>query len=324
MIKQKNGIKFDNFCIDPNRVPKEENVILSHAHSDHVKLSDNSNFFATPQTISLVKKRFSNVKKTVFKPTNFFSKKTFDNFEFEFFPNGHILGSSQIKISNSCDTVITSDFRLQDSLFFDGAKPLPCDTLILETTFGSPIYNFPKYCDVVSEMISWISKEAKQKLVLLSGYSLGKAQELTKISNEAGFTPLVHESIFEMNKIYSENNVKIGNYELLNHNLKDFNVLIMPPQLVNKFLLATLREIESRPIVSALATGWSFARGFNKTFPLSNHADFNDLLDYVKQSNPRLVLTDHGFCEEFSRKLNRIGYKSKPLKQNKQQVLFDF
>ncbi|MDD3083441.1 MAG: MBL fold metallo-hydrolase [Candidatus ainarchaeum sp.] len=323
MIKQKNGINFRNLCIDPTRSPTDKNVIFTHAHADHVKFSDKSNFFATPPTIDLIKKRFFR-KKTKFNEINFFSKKTFDDFELELYPNGHILGSSQLKIFNNKEIVVTSDFRLQDSLFFKGAIPLPSETLVLETTFGSPIYKFPKYFDVVSEMVSWISKEAKNNLVLLSGYSLGKAQELTKISNEAGFTPLVYESIFEMNKIYSSNNINLGDYELLDHNLKDFSVLIMPPQLVNKFLLSTLKEFDSRKIVSALATGWSFARGYDKLFPLSNHADFNDLVSYVEQSNPKIVLTDHGFCEEFSRKLNRLGYNSKPLKNHKQQVLFDF
>lgn len=254
----------------------------------------------------------------------FFSKKKFDDFEIKLFPNGHILGSSQVKIFGNKEINITSDFRLQDSLFFDGIKPLASEILVLETTFGSPAYNFPKYSVVVDEMVEWISREAKSNLVLLSGYSLGKAQELTKISNLAGFEPVVHESIFEMNKIYSSNNMDLGKYSLLDHNLKDFSVLILPPQLVNKFLLSTLKEMESRQIVSALATGWTFVREYDKTFPLSNHADYNDLIEYVKQVNPKLVLTDHGFCEEFARKLNRLGFKSKPLKQNKQQVLFDF
>jgi Cft2 family RNA processing exonuclease len=325
MISYNNGLCFNDFCIDPSRAPKSKTVFFTHAHSDHVKFSKKSEFFATQQTIELIEKRFSNKNLPLFSNIPFFSKKKFDGFEIELFPNGHILGSSQVKIvGDNQEVLITSDFRVQDSLLFKGAKPINSDVLVLETTFGSPVYNFPSYDDVFSEMVSWISKEAKAKLVILSGYSLGKAQELTRISNEAGFIPLVHDSIFEMNKIYSQNNIDLGKYELLNHNIKDHSVLILPPQLVNKFLLPTLREIESRKIVSALATGWSFGNCFDKTFPLSNHADYDDLLYDVKQVNPKLVLTDHGFCEEFSRKLNRLGYNSKPLKQHNQRFLNDY
>jgi Cft2 family RNA processing exonuclease len=324
MLTQKNGLSFKEICIDPHRKPKEKNVFLTHAHADHVKLNDDSVFFATPQTVDLVRKRFPRKKAINFSPLNFDSKKKIDGFEIELKENGHILGSSQVKISSDKEYVISSDFRLQDSLLFKGAKPLHADTLVLETTFGSPVYSFPKQEEVYSEMISWIEKEAKSKLVILSGYALGKAQELTKLSNESGFTPLVHESIFDMNEIYLKHGVNVGKYEKLDHNLKDFSVLIMPPQLVDRFLLATLKEVESREIVSALATGWTFARNFDKVFPLSNHADYNDLISYVEQSNPKLVLTDHGFCEEFSRKLNRLGFKSKPIKQHKQRVIFDY
>ncbi|MFA5763273.1 MAG: MBL fold metallo-hydrolase [archaeon] len=324
MLKQKNGLSYKSLCIDPHKASTEKNVFFTHAHSDHIKLGKNSKFFATSPTIDLVKKRFQRKYEMNFTPVPFNSKFNIDDVELTLLENGHILGSTQIKISADKEYGITSDFRLQDSLLFKGAKPIDCDTLVLETTFGSPQYVFPKQDVVTNEFIDWVSKEAKTKLVVLAGYSLGKAQELTKISNLAGYVPLVHESIFEMNKIYAAHGKDVGDYKLLDHNIKDFSVLIMPPQLVNHFLLTTLREFDSRKVASALATGWTYARGFDKLFPLSNHADYNDLIEYVKQANPKLVLTDHGQCDEFSRKLNRLGFKSKPLKQHKQQVLFDF
>ncbi len=324
MLKQKNGLSYKSLCIDPHKSSKEKNVFFTHAHSDHIKLGKNSKFFGTIETIDLVKKRFLRKYELNFTPVPFNLKFNIDDVELTLLENGHILGSTQIKISADKEYGITSDFRLQDSLLFKGAKPIDCDTLVLETTFGSPQYVFPKQDVVTNEFINWVSKEAKTKLVVLAGYSLGKAQELTKIANLAGYVPLVHESIFDMNQIYKKHGKDVGEYELLDHNIKDFSVLIMPPQLVNHFLLATLKEFDSRGVVSALATGWTYARGFDKLFPLSNHADYNDLIEYVKLANPKLVLTDHGQCDEFSRKLNRLGFKSKPLKQHKQQVLFDF
>ncbi len=325
MLKQQNGLIYKDLCIDPHKSPKTEKVLLSHAHADHVKLSKDSEFFATPETIAIVKKRFARKNKTNFSQIEFGKEKKFDDFSLILKPNGHVLGSSQINISTPEKNIsITSDFRFQDSLLFKGLIPSHADTLVLETTFGSPSYVFPKQEDVTNEMISFVEKEARTKLVLLSGYSLGKAQELTKISNDAGFTPLVHDSIFEMNEIYKDFGVDLGKYERLDHNLKDFSVLIMPPQLVDRFLLATLREFDSRKIVSALATGWTYARGFDKLFPLSNHADYNDLLEFVKLSEPRLVLTDHGFCEEFARKLNRLGFNAKPLKQHNQRIIGEY
>ncbi|MBT4191831.1 MAG: hypothetical protein HOE11_00835 [Candidatus Diapherotrites archaeon] len=325
MFKEKNGLHFANLCIDPHKSPKEKKVLFSHAHSDHIKLSKHSTFFATPETIDLVKERNTRQYTPEFREIPMEQKTKFDGFDLTLKPNGHVLGSCAAVLAQSDkDFVVTSDFRLQDSLLFKGAKPIPADTLVLETTFGSPEYVFPSQEEVANAMIDWVGKNARDKLVLLSGYALGKAQELVKIANEAGYTPLVHESIYKMNEIYKKHGIDIGNYELLDHNLKDFSVLIMPPQLVDRFLLATLREFDKRRIVSALATGWSYRKQFDITFPLSNHADYNDLISYVEQVNPKLVLTDHGFCEEFARKLSRLGFNARPLKQHKQRVLGEY
>ncbi len=316
------GLIFKNLCIDPHKVPKSTNAFISHAHSDHVKLSKKTLFFATAPTIDLVKERFGGAN---FSPIELNKKTDFDGFNIELKENGHILGSAQALIeSDGKEFVFTSDFRLQESLLFRGAEPLPCETLVLETTFGSPEYVFPKQDEVAIEIGDWVIKNAKNGLVLLSGYSLGKSQELTKIANDVGFIPVVHDSIFQANEIYKKHGVNVGNYLKLDHNLKDSSVLIMPPQLVDRHLFATLEHFDKRKISSSLATGWSYRGAFDKTFPLSNHSDYNDLLDYVKASNPKLVLTDHGFCEEFARKLNKLGFNAKPLKQHKQKLISEF
>ena len=324
MFKESNGLLFKDLLIDPVRSPKEHKVLFTHAHSDHVKLSKKSTFFGTKQTNEIVKKRY-NAESYKFEELSVNKKINFDDYSVELVNNGHILGSVQTKISsNDLDYVVTSDFRLQDSIFFKGVVRFRADSLVLETTFGDPQYVFPKQEDVVSGMVSWIEKNAKSGLVLLSGYSLGKAQELTYISNQAGFEPVVHDSIFDMNNIYSSNGINLGEYSKIDNNLKDFSVLIMPPQLVDRNLFAVLENFDKRKISSAIVSGWARKGVFDKTFPLSNHADYNDLIEYVKQSNPKLVLTDHGFCESFSRKLNRLGFNSKPLKYHKQRVLGEY
>jgi DNA ligase-1 len=274
--------------------------------------------------MDLVKARYPG-RKADFHALEYDSKKRFDDYEMTLKPNGHILGSAQLLLScDGMDYGVTSDFRLHDSLLFRGAEPMRCETLVLETTFGAPAYVFPPYEKTVEEMVSWIRESSKRGLVLLAGYSLGKAQELTRISNDAGFVPLVHEKIFEMNEIYRKHGVKLGKYERLDHNLKDHSVLIMPPQLVDRHLFSTLEHFDRRKIFSALATGWEYRGYFDRVFPLSNHADYGDLMAYVERASPKLVLTDHGFCEDFARKLNRKGFNAKPLEHHKQRLMSEF
>lgn len=325
MIQQKNGLFFRGLGIDPHKSPKDlEKILFTHAHSDHVKLAKEKEFFATLPTIDLIKKRFTRKYDLNFTTLATNKKYLINDFEVELSDSGHILGSVQTKITHDeKDTVLTSDFRLQDSLLFRGAKPIEADTLVLETTFGSPEYSFPSYNEILTNMVSFLEKNS-ENLVVFAGYSLGKSQELTAICNQAKSSVVVHESIYEMNKIYEKHGINLGKYSKLDHNLSEHNVLLMPPSLVDKFLLATLKHFDKRKVITALATGWEYKKGFDYTFPLSNHADYNDLISYVEESKPKLVLTDHGFSSEFARKLNKLGFNARSIDQYKQQAIFEY
>jgi Cft2 family RNA processing exonuclease len=76
-----------------------------------------------------------------------------------------------------------------------------------------------------------------------------------------------------------------------------------------------------------MATGWGLLYTFpyvDKVFCLSDHSDFYQLLDYVKQSEARTVYTVHGYEEEFAKELRRrLKINAKPLK-GLQHRLFDF
>lgn len=302
---------------------KNKTALITHAHSDHAKTSASNTYFMTPQTASLIgadEKGFA-CEKVPF-------KKKFDvnGFECCFHSSGHILGSAQLEVCNGSQAVLTSDFKLQKSILFDGAEILPSETLVIESTFGSEEFVFPQREQVYENIIKWAHENlGKGKFLVLGGYSTGKAQELTKIATELlNETPLVFSKVFEQNKIYETHGVKLGDFIELNHNLRDSNVLIMPPQLINDHLLLTLEHQLGKKVEVAIATGWKNFSKY-KTFPLSDHADFNSLLEYVKQSNPKLVLTTHGFKEHFARVVQRkFGIPARPLSNFEQKNILEF
>jgi putative mRNA 3-end processing factor len=49
-------------------------------------------------------------------------------------------------------------------------------------------------------------------------------------------------------------------------------------------------------------------------FPLSDHADYDELLEYVRMTGAKTVWTHHGFVDEFARDLRRLGYQAEPLR----------
>ena len=316
-----------DFVIDPHRSPKSETAVISHCHSDHVSLNKKTRFLMSNETLALVKNIYKKAGTARLEGMAFKKKFDISGFEVSLHNSGHILGGSQVLLENSSSIAFTSDFKLQDSLIQKGAEMLKADVLVMETTFGLPQYSFPDREKVYADIGKWVDENAeKNRFVVLAGYAAGKAQELTAtVNNYSKQTPLVHESVFGNNEVYEKCGVNLGGYLKLDHNLKDSNVLILPPSLASPQLFQALEFSTGRKVVSAFCTGWQHRGFFDKTFPLSDHADFNGLLEYVKQCSPKLVLTMHGFESEFAGFVQRrLGIPARPLSKKGQKTMAEF
>ncbi len=56
-------------------------------------------------------------------------------------------------------------------------------------------------------------------------------------------------------------------------------------------------------------------------FPLSDHADFHELIDFVRQVRPRRVFTTHGFAADFAATLRDLGFDAEALVNEEQLTL---
>src|SRR5205823_8905666 len=74
-------------------------------------------------------------------------------------------------------------------------------------------------------------------------------------------------------------------------------------------------------------TGWAVDPGaiyryqVDAAFPLSDHADYTDLIRYVELVKPERVLTLHGFAAEFARDLRERGIEAWALSEENQMEL---
>src|SRR3989338_198714 len=327
-LSEHNGVKIKaegaEFYVDAHGI-RNKPAIITHAHSDHAKPSLSNHYFMTKETKSLISGGAKKRKDYSIKEVPLGKKFRIGDSEVSLHSSGHILGAAQVKMHNGSSAAITSDLKMQKSILFGPAEQLTADTLLIETTFGLPEYSFPRREVVYEDMMRWLhSNTSKNHFVVLGGYSTGKAQELTKIVNEFGGThPLVHERIFEQNRTYEKNGVKLGAYYELDHNLNDSNVLIVPPHYIDDSLLHALEHQLHRKVDCAIATGWKGMR--YKTFPLSDHADFNGLLEYVKNARPKTVLTHHGFAREFANYVQRrLKIPARPLGEASQTLLNEY
>lgn len=325
------GITIENnqfkLILDPERtVRKSERTVvgISHAHSDHIK-EHAADLLLTPATGDLFscpgeKRRLG-----------YGEKINLDGMTVSLLSANHILGSSQFVIENDKAIVYTGDFRMHKSQLFGECEIPKADALIIETTYGMPHFKFPPV-EEVSRSISLWTKLNHGKNLVFGAYALGKSQELIRILNDVGITPIVHSHTHRISKIYEKNGVKLGQFvnaesREAREMMRESFVAIVPNRLLKSDFVSSLSSQTGRQTLSAMATGWGMLYtfpGVDKVFCLSDHSDFYQLLDYVRQSEAKTVYTVHGYEDEFAREVRRrLKVNAKPLK-GVQHRLFDF
>ncbi|MFB6114975.1 MAG: MBL fold metallo-hydrolase RNA specificity domain-containing protein [Candidatus Nanohalobium sp.] len=250
----------------------------------------------------------------------------------ELIDSGHILGSSAVKFEMDGDTVLyTGDASTRNRAYMDGFKPPEADILVMETTYGIPSYRFPPQEEVEANIREWIESNQDSPLILF-GYSLGKAQKIQHIVEKFTDRPLIaHGSVKKMNDVVeqvSDLNFSARPYKENKEVLEDNGILIAPSNTSQAdWVEKVVDEYGAR---KAGFSGWAvsdsfkYRGGYDETFVLSDHCDFDELVEVVEKVDPERVYTLHGFDEAFASHLKKeLGINARALKKN-QSSLTDF
>jgi DNA ligase-1 len=193
----------------------------------------------------------------------------------------------------------------------------------METTFGLPRYRFPPTERVIEQVITFCRETIDDGHVpVLLGYSLGKAQEILCSLEGAGLTPMLHRSVYRTTRIYEEFGQSFCKYVRYNADDVAGKVLICPPSANGSPMLETIPHKRI-----AMISGWAvdpnaiYRYQVDIAFPLSDHADYTDLIRYVELVRPRRVFTVHGFAAEFARDLRERGVEAWALNKENQMEL---
>src|SRR6266496_4351012 len=295
-------------------------AFISHAHSGHI--APHEEIILSERTSLLLQHRMPGHRTEHVLP--FGEKGTVDGLDLMLLPAGHIFGSAQCFLFAGDETLLyTGDFKLRPGKSAERAQWRHADTLIMETTFGLPRYRFPPTEQVIDQIVAFCREtiEAAQVPVLL-GYSLGKAQEILCSLDGAGLTPMLHGSVYRMTRIYEQFGQSFCKYVRYNPNDVAGRVLICPPSANQSHML---ERIPHKRV--AMMSGWAvdpnavYRYQVDAAFPLSDHADYDDLIRYVELVQPRRVLTLHGFAAAFARDLRARGVEAWALSEENQMEL---
>ncbi len=310
--------------LDPHRA-KQELAFVSHAHSDHT--ARHREVILTAPTSRFMAARLGGQRTEHLLP--FHERKTFRaeggvEFAITLLPAGHIFGSAMSFIEAAGESLLyTGDFKLRPGRAAELCAPCHADALIMETTFGQPRYVFPPAEDVACDIVRFCHETlAENKTAVLHAYSLGKSQELLAMLHDTGLPLMLHHSVFSMTKLYEEFGHAFPPHENFNATRARGRVIVWPPNASAETLAPA-----AGPMRRAVITGWALDSGCkyqnrcDAAFPLSDHADYPDLIEFVHQVQPRRVHTLHGFAADFASTLRHLGIDARALSEDEQLEL---
>lgn len=323
--------------MDPSRpVRSGEWSVVTHAHADHT--ARHEAVILTEPTRRLMQARLPGRRieqilgyNDLLRSEDLGEPAAKAPFTISLHPSGHILGSAMVRVEHEGDSVLfTGDFKLRPGLSSERCEPVTAETLVMETTYGRPRYRFPPTEGVQQDIRRFCTESLDCGMTpVLLAYSLGKTQEVLAALAGCGLPIRLHPSAASMTRIYAEFGARFPDWRPWDPDSVQGQVVITP----------TLRPLLAAPggtpetLRIASISGWALdARrpggsqadfphsGVHRRFPLSDHADFDDLWEFVKRVNPRRVFTVHGFAADFARFLRRQGLEARALSEDDRQL----
>jgi Cft2 family RNA processing exonuclease len=287
---------------------------LSHAHSDHAR-GLHCTVFATPDTLKLYRLRWpedESVPQTLH-PLEYGHSIEWNGARLTAFPASHILGAAQLLVEYNGERVVyTGDIKLREPICGTTTEIVPCDRLIVESTFGLPIYHFLSREEAARRIVAFARECLDEKISpVFIGYPLGRGQEIVHVLCQAGIPTAVHGSIARLMPAYEQAGYAFPGWTPYAARDREAKALVVVPNF------RAWIEASGRNYRLAYVSGWASldnARnraGAEELIPYSDHADFGELLGIVEGSGAREVDVVHGYTESFAHILARRGVEAR-------------
>jgi len=230
----------------------------------------------------------------------------------------HILGAAQVLVEDRDGARIayTGDFRMSKTI------PIEADILVLEATYGSPFQVRPFRNIVENALVSLVQSALKNGPLYIFGYH-GKLQEIMQVlhENDVEAPFILPEKVFLTAKVCERYGMRLG--KVLSADEDEAQEITKRNEPHVAFYHMNSKRYVGTDALRICVSGWEFSGPRRQIAPnehivaLSDHADFKELLQYVSESKPKLVITDNyrvGDAIVLAREIEkRLGIPAKAL-----------
>lgn len=306
------------FYIDP--VQPVEKALITHGHADHAR-AGHTNVLATRETLDIMRIRYGDAFCVSSQAAVLGARHTIGGVTASFHPAGHVLGSAQIAVeAGGTRIVVSGDYKRRRDPTCQPFELVPCDVFITEATFGLPVFHHPDDRGEVANLLHSL-RQFPERAHLIGAYALGKAQRIIALLREAGYgAPIyIHGALTKLCDYYESQGIGLGDIRPATLDVRDRQsfagaVVIGPP--------AAFAEKWARRFpdpVAIFASGWMLVRqrakqrGVELPMIISDHCDWPELTETIREINPGEVWVTHGREEALVRWCELQGIAARPL-----------
>lgn len=310
MLHYDRGLKLTKADLAIDFCRRQPRAFISHAHIDH--MARHQYALCTPETARLYHLRLG--RRDVLEMP-YRQAMEWAGLRLTTYPAGHCLGSAMLLAEDEGQTLLyTGDFKLDESATAETAEFPRADILVIESTYGEPQYRRQPRAEVVAQLVDAVRAALDRGAApVIRAYALGKSQEVTRLLTLAGIPVLQHPKVYEVSRVYTACGVELGDYALYAGGPLPGHAVVTPPLTHRPGDLPGLDQV-----VSIAVTGW--AQDFrakerlrvDHAIPLSDHADYGDLIKAVELTGARTIYCTHGPLS-FVKRLREAGFNAFPL-----------
>jgi putative mRNA 3-end processing factor len=303
-----------DFYIDP--VVPVASALITHGHSDHARPGHGA-VLATAETLDIMALRYGEAFAGRRQAAVLGEAMAINGVTVTFVPAGHVLGSAQIVVEKDGMRIVASgDYkRCRDATCLP-FEPVRCDVFITEATFGLPVFRHPDDNEEIGRLMHSVA-QFPERTHLVGAYALGKAQRVISLLREAGYdrTIYIHGALEKISGYYQHRGIDLGELApatLEKGNRNDFagEIIVCTPSAFSDRWARRFAEP-----VTCFASGWMQIRqrikqrGVELPLILSDHSDWDELTETIKETGAAEIWVTHGREEALVRwcELNQIA-----------------
>ncbi|MBI4416779.1 MAG: MBL fold metallo-hydrolase [Euryarchaeota archaeon] len=341
----------------PIEAPPIDAAFISHAHLDHSGMipwltsRHATDIYATPPTLDVADLLLADSLKVAdaegFEPPfsgrdveecpryyqtiEFGETVEVNGLEVTLHSAGHIPGASMFEINGPETVVFTGDLQTVSTELVLGAKPVKCDTLVIESTYAGRQH--PDRLKTEYEFLNFIESIARiGGLAVVPAFAVGRTQEVLMTLARKRFDTFLDGMGKEVNSIYVEHHGYVRSTKKLRQAMNRTRIIHSPrgreKALGAEVIVTTSGMLDGGPVLryldaikddpnsALLFTGYQVPgtngrrlmdegmielngslvkpRFQSRYFDFSAHAGHDELVEFIEACDPKRVVLMHG------------------------------